>query len=84
MGNLDHDAGSVTGFPVRTFSSPVAHISEDRQSLVHKLVSLVAADIDNHSHSAGIVFVCRIVQSYAHMRICFSIIRMRPDAVDCK
>ena len=59
--NLDHDSGTVAGFPVRPFGAAVAHILQDGQGVGHKFVRLVAPDIHHHTYAAGIVFECRVI-----------------------
>ena len=57
--DLDHDAGPVSRLAVGTFRTTVAHIFEHRQGVVHQFVGLVATDVHDHTHPAGIVFRCR-------------------------
>ena len=63
MRNLHHDAGTVTGLVVGTLRSTVLHVFQNLQGRIDQLVRLVAVNIYNHPHSAGIMLVLWTVKS---------------------
>ena len=69
--NLQQDTGTVAGLVVGPLGSPVLHVLEHLQGRIDQLVRLVAVDIDNHTYSARIVFVSRVVQTGQSPLCCF-------------
>ena len=61
VGNLHHDAGAVASPGVGAFGSTVLQVLQHGDGIGYQLVGLVAVQVGDHSHSAGIVLVCRIV-----------------------
>ena len=65
VGNLKHDARSVTGFLVGTFRSAVLHVFQHLERVVHQFVAFASVNVDNHAYTAGIVFVVGAIESPA-------------------
>ena len=61
VGNLKHDAGTVAGLVVGSFSSAVAHVFKHLQRRINQLVRFVSVDVNHHANTTGIVFVRCIV-----------------------
>ena len=74
MGNLQHDARAVARLVAR-LGSPVLHVLQHAQRLVHQLVALAALDVHHHAHAARIVLVVGLVESvklsFCHIYPCF-------------
>ena len=64
MGNLYHDACTVARLVAR-LSTSMLHIFEHLKGIVDQLVALSAVDIDDHTHTARIVFIITLVESLA-------------------
>ena len=62
MRNLDHDTSSVAVFA--HFRSAVPHILQHLQCIVNQFVTLIAVDVHNHSHTARIVLIVALVESF--------------------
>ena len=77
MRYLQHDAGAVSGFIVGTFRSTMAHVFQYFQCRFYQFVRFPSLDIDQHAHSAGIVFIGCLIQaqllgaSLANLYFCF-------------
>ena len=61
VGNLDEDAGAVTGFGVATAGSAMGQIDEDLDAFGDDVVGRFGVDVDYEAEAASIVLVCRIV-----------------------
>ena len=64
VGYLYHDAGAVAGLVVGSFRSTVLHVFKHPQGRIHQFVRFAAVQVDNHSHTAGIVLVRGVIESF--------------------
>ena len=63
MGNLYHDAGTVSSL-VAGLCSAMLHVFQNLQSVVHQFVTLSAVDVHNHTYATSIVFVLALIKSF--------------------
>lgn len=57
--NLNHYAGAVAGHTVSAFGASVGQVFEDCQTAVHYRVVLAAVNLDDHRHTAAVMFIHR-------------------------
>ena len=63
MGQLEHDAGAVTGVRFAAGSAAMVQIDQRLQRLLDDGVRPPALDVDHKAHSAGVPLVGGIVES---------------------
>jgi hypothetical protein len=61
MGNLDEQACAITGFGIATTGTTVGEINKDLNALLNDFVGLLAFNICDETHSAGIVLVAGMI-----------------------
>ena len=77
MGNLNHDAGTVTSLVTR-LSTSVFHILQHLQCIIHQFVTLTSVDVHYHSYAARIVLVIALIETlivklaFCHIILTFS------------
>ena len=69
MGNLDKNAGTVTGFRIAAASSPMGQIDEDFDAFTDDFVGFLTVEIDHEAHPARVVFVERVVEPLPTWRV---------------
>jgi len=62
VGDLDHDAGTVTGLGIGPDGAAVVQALQDSQAFLHDLVALAILNVGNEADTAGVAFVGRIVE----------------------
>ena len=63
VGDLDEDAGAVTGVGVAAGGAAVGQVDEDLDSLEDDLVGLAALDVDDEADAAGVALGARVVET---------------------
>ncbi len=63
MRDLQQDAGAVSGFRVCANGAAVFEVCQNAQSVCNDAMALVVIDVGDHAHTAGIMFVGRIIKS---------------------
>ena len=64
MGDLDEDSGTVTGLPIPVLRTPVGHVLQQLEAVLHYAVLLPTVYVDGHSHPAGVMLVGWVVKTY--------------------
>ncbi|OAV75551.1 hypothetical protein Barb7_00823 [Bacteroidales bacterium Barb7] len=59
--DLHHDAGTVARLVIRTFRPSVTHVFQHFECRFYYLVGLFPAYVYNHTHTAGVLLVGRVV-----------------------
>jgi hypothetical protein len=57
MGDLQEDPGTVAGFVIRAFRSPVFHPFQDCKTPLYDTVGSTTLNIRNESYTAGVMFI---------------------------
>ena len=70
--NLQHDTCTVASLVVCSLCTSVAHVLENFQSIVYKLMALVTVDVNHHAYTASVVLVRGIIQSICHFVLRFN------------
>ena len=60
--NLNHNPGAVACLVVGTLCAAVLHVFKHCQGCIDQFVGFVTIDVDEHAHTACIVFVGRVIQ----------------------
>ena len=68
VGKLDQNTGTVTRLGIRPDRAPMFEIAENFQPVFDDLAARLVADRTDHPDSAGIVFVCSIVQTLVGLK----------------
>ena len=63
--NLHQNAGAVAGERIAAAGAAVSEIDENFQALTDDLVAFLAANVHDETHSAGVVLIRRVVQTFA-------------------
>ena len=63
MGDLQQNAGAITGAGVATLSAAVKKMIEDRQAFAHNIVRFRALDVRNKSNPAPILLKGGVIKS---------------------
>ncbi len=66
MRNLHHNARTVTCLVAR-LRTPVPHVFQHFQRIVHQLVALASVNVHHHAHTTGIVLICFVIESFIHL-----------------
>ena len=61
-GDLNENAGAISGFWIAAARTTVREVDEHLDALAQNLVRLLAPNIDDKTHAAGIVFTRGVVQ----------------------
>src|SRR5208282_5215094 len=63
MRNLNEDAGAVASLRVAAGCATMGEVDEDLEALADNLVTLLALDVRDQPHAAGIVFIARMIEA---------------------
>ena len=66
--DLDQDAGAVAGLHLGARRAAVGQALENGEAAVHDVVVGTPVQIGHHADTAGVVFVCRVVEASGHRR----------------
>ena len=69
--NLEHYARSVSCLVVSSLCTTMPHVLKYTQCIIHKVMTLVAVDVDNHAYSTCIMLVGSIIQSISHLLLSY-------------
>ena len=73
MRDLNQDAGAIAGLGIASACSPVGEIYQDLNALLNYFVALLTPNAGDEPHSAGVMFVRRIVKTLPRWQtvLCF-------------
>src|SRR3954469_11656233 len=64
MGHLGDDARAVAGIALRAGGAAMLEVDQELDALGHDIMGLLALDMDDESHAAGVMLVRAIVQAF--------------------
>ena len=66
MGYLQHDASAVASL-VACLGTPVLHVFQHAQGLIHQFVTFAAVYVHHHAHAAGVMLhICSVESFVCH------------------